>query len=413
MAGRAGRIVYAVGAVWLCLASGSAGIELRSSHDIAQASRGAGRFTDDPPGTVYTIRNGIYRLPEGLDALIWAKVGGTAEKKRRFVGESRNGVIIHGRATVTADHVEICNMTFDLRGYTPRGKRSFSTVSIVGASHVSVCRVDCLGNGDKGRRGGHIEVRAPNPESVPAQILVEDCFVEGFGIFAEKEGRLAHGIYIGEGRQVTVRNCEIRRNSGRGIQIFSHFPDARMLQEITIEGNLIHYNGKEKYTDGIVIGSVRSREGDVVSGVTIRDNVIHHNTFAGLRIATNSCEAIEVLNNTFWANSRSFRDGAGIWLDSRPADGAVVVKRSVFVEHRGALRSPRGSRPEASDNLVIGPVGDLEGGVSADRGALAPAAGRFSIDRGRAGEYGARGEFLRKEVSAGDADPSRINPVSE
>jgi len=175
-------------------------ILLSSADEVMAATRGEGRFAGLQPGTTFRIRNGVYTTPANIKALLWIRAGGTQDAPRRFIGESRDGVIIAGRATVAADHVELRNMTFDLTDYTPPDDGSFGTVTIVNARHVRVSSVTCTGAGTKGKRGGHVELYLPKGGRVPEGIVIEDCLLEKFGRFGESDGKLDHGVYISAGR---------------------------------------------------------------------------------------------------------------------------------------------------------------------------------------------------------------------
>lgn len=366
-------------------------VELDSSADLVDASRGRGRYAGLPSGTTFLIRDGIYQTPDEVRAVIWVRKGGTKESKRRFVGESRDGVKISGRATISADYVELANMTFDLRGFSPEEERSFSTVGIVDASHIIIRSLTCTGDGTKGRRGGHIEVRALTAESVPENIIIEDCLVEGFGRTKSPKGRLDHGIYLGEGRKIRVKGCEVRQNAGRGIQLFSHFADSGMLRDVLIEDNLVHHNGRERHTEGIVVGSVNSRAPDVIDHVVIRNNIIHSNAFAGIRLNTSSCTGLEISGNTFWNNAADHESGSEFFLEEYDNDSPISVSRNVFVTRTRALTIRGGQfRIDSADNVVDGDPGDLLNAARMNGVLKDPDRGDFTVTLPGRKDVGAR-----------------------
>ena len=378
----------------LCIAVASASaatIEVSTSQDLIDASRGKGRFAACAPGTTFLIKNGTYRTPAKIQTLMCVKKGGEPDNPRIFRGESRAGVIIYGRATITADHVNLENMTFDLRGFTPEKDHSFSTISMVSASDLHISHITCTGDGTKGRRGGHIEIRASDPQRVPEKIEIDNCLVEGFGERGDAEDKLAHGIYLGEGRKVTIKQCVARNNTGRGIQLFSHFPDAGMIEQVLIEGNRIHHNGRQPYTDGLVISAVASGNPDVLSGIIVRHNIIFRNTFSGIRIKTQAIKNLRIENNTFYQNATGFPAGGELFFDTGADQVAMTVQRNIFVSPRPAVQSWRRLDDlTARDNLVEGMPGRLKKTVSLKNILTDPEKEDFSVAMDQYQGYGAQ-----------------------
>src|SRR5262249_8267112 len=101
-------------------------VDLARLQDLEDASRGEGAYATDPPETCYLIKNGT--SVEGSSPVLWVKKGGSKRAARRFVGESRAGVVIRGRANIAAgsDHIVIENLTFDLTDFPKKG--SFNTM---------------------------------------------------------------------------------------------------------------------------------------------------------------------------------------------------------------------------------------------------------------------------------------------
>jgi len=364
----------------LSLMGGEVPVVLSTVPQLMAASRGEGVYATLPPGTTFLIKNGIYKTPPHLQAVIWVKKGGTPEAKRRFIGESRDGVMIHGRGTISADHVEFSEMTFDLRGFTPEEGRSFDTMTISGSKDVRIHHVTFTGDGSKGKMGGHIGVSYSADKRIPTDILIEDCLIEGFGRRSLPEGKLDHGVYLSEVNGAVIRNCEIRKNSGRGIQLYAHTDTPDLLTDIVIEKNLIHDNGVEAYTEGIVIGSVASRRTDVIGAVRISNNIIYHNAFSGIRLNASSCAGLIIRNNTFWHNSKRHARGAEIFIDTGSQAVPLRIEKNVFSTLKPALKADRTLKElTQKDNLVEGNPGRLTQAITGKKILSDPEHGDFSV----------------------------------
>src|SRR5262245_33447649 len=104
--------------------AGATQVEISDVDDLEAAARGEGAFADDPPDVCYFVHDGTYASSSNV--LLWIMSGGDAGAPRRFVGQSRDGVVINARSTIEAQHVVVENMTFDLTGYEHSG--SFNTI---------------------------------------------------------------------------------------------------------------------------------------------------------------------------------------------------------------------------------------------------------------------------------------------
>lgn len=336
-------------------------VYLETVRQIMDATRGRGDYAEAPPGTTFVIRNGTYQTPAGLKVMMWILRGGEPGAPRRFVGESRDGVVIVGRATVQSDHVELENMTFTLVDFEVEPRASFSTVTVVSARDVRIAGLNCIGTGDKGRRGGHIEVMRHGTDPIPEDILIEDCLVDRFGRRADPEGRLDHGIYISSGDTVVVRGCEVRRSSGRGIQLYIHENSGNTISNVIIEDNVIHHNGRLPFTDGIVVATGRTAGLGDLRNVVIRNNLFYRNAFSGIRLNTDFSQEVVVENNTFWRNSRGHARGAEVVIDRGGRGRDTRFTRNVFVPGTVAVSGIRfGTHVVFENNLVDGRPGELD-----------------------------------------------------
>lgn len=96
---------------------------------LASASRGEDAYVGDAPSTWYYIHDGVYAQSGTLMFMTKGGVPGGAH--RYFVGQSRAGVVIHGRAAIddAVGDITLQNLTFDLTGYSE--SKSFNTLTIL------------------------------------------------------------------------------------------------------------------------------------------------------------------------------------------------------------------------------------------------------------------------------------------
>jgi hypothetical protein len=362
-------------------------VELARLQDLEDASRGEGAYASDPPETCYLIKNGTY--VEGGSPVLWVKKGGSKRAARRFVGESRAGVVIRGRANLDAgsDHVVLENLTFDLTGFNKKG--SFNTIDI-GASDVTVSHVTATGDCATGAKGGHIEVNGGS------NVLVDSCLVEKFGRCGPS-GHEDHGIYLASGTGITIRNSVIRGNASRGILFNTQQGSYGKLKNVVIERNRIHDNGHAEYEDGIAINM---QETGNVDDVTIRNNLIYGNYYSGIRFVGTVTSGFDVHHNTFHANGVEAKGhgGSNLNLDDAGCGAHTVVTRNIFAGASPMLNdcydaSSRGF--SVKDNLLFGAPATTGGAacigatVRADPRFVNAASGDFHPTSAAAAGYGA------------------------
>src|SRR5262249_48501939 len=203
-------------------------------------------YAADAPNTCYVIANGTYQQSGGTLPMYFLK-GGAGAGVRYFIGASRQGVVIRGRASIEdgVGNLVIANLTFDLTGYSQSG--SFSTLTVGQAANVTVSQVTFTGDCATGLNGGHIETDGVNG------LLVDAVLVEKFG-HCGGGGHQDHGIYLSSGTNITIRNSIIRSNSSRGIQMYT----SGTLDKISVLGNWIYANDHWDYEAGIIVNAFDS-----------------------------------------------------------------------------------------------------------------------------------------------------------
>jgi hypothetical protein len=300
-------------------------VDITDMTQLASAARGQDAYTNDAPATCYFIHDGDYMTTGAVFYVLKGGVPGGA--RRYFVGESRTGVVIHGRGTIEdgVSDVTVSNMTFDLIGYTQSG--SFNTLGI-GSSmtgmgkNITIDHVTFTGDCATGANGGHIEVVSGDG------VLVEACIIEKFGRCGPM-GHQDHGVYLANGKNLTFRNNLIRGNSSRGIQMFTNGGAYGTLDGLLVECNRIYQNGHADYEDGIVINS--SGTGPITS-VTIQRNVIDHNYYSGIRFVGGVEKTVVVDKNTFDGNGAGSMSASRseINIDSAGGGAGTSIASNVF-----------------------------------------------------------------------------------
>jgi hypothetical protein len=242
---------------------------------------------------------------------------------------------------------------------------------------------DCL----TGSAGGHVEVDGSS------DVVVEDCLIEKFG-HCGPSGHLDHGVYLGSGDTIVIRNNEIRGNASRGIQLNTNGGSFGTLSAITLERNRIHDNGHADYEDGIVMNATGT---GAISSVTVQHNLIYGNYYSGLRFVGDQYTAITVTKNTFYRNGLS-STGNGrseVNLDDVGSGANTTVSRNILVAGNKVLNDCYDSQPRAfllTDNVVQGTVlsaSCVTASVTADPMFVAPGTFDFHPQNAAVGSSGA------------------------
>jgi parallel beta-helix repeat protein len=126
-------------------------------------------------------------------------------------------------------------------------------------------------------------------------VLIEDNLIEKFGQ-CQGDGHLDHGVYLGSGSDITIRNNLVRGNSSRGIQLNTEGGAFGTLSGILIERNRITGNGHRDYEDGIVVNGAGA---GAISNLVVRRNLIYRNYYAGIRFVGDAISGITIEYNTF------------------------------------------------------------------------------------------------------------------
>ncbi len=274
-------------------------VVITTATQLASAARGEGAYASDVPATCYLIKNGTYAM---TGVVFYVLRGGDSDGARRhFVGESRQGVVIHGRGNVEdgVSNVTITNLTFDLTGYSASG--AFNTLNLGDGANVTIDHVTFTGDCNTGLQGGHIETNHTT------NVLVDSCLVEKFG-HCGGGGHEDHGIYLASGSRITIRNSVVSGNSSRGIQMYTQQGQYGTLDQVRVERCRITGNGHADYEDGIVINASGT---GTITQVTITRSLVYRNFYSGIRFVGGAEGSVLVDHSTFDSN------GAGSTSASR------------------------------------------------------------------------------------------------
>lgn len=303
--------------------AGSTRIDLHTAAELAAAARG-----ETALGTCYFLHDGVYQQV-GTSPVMYIKQGGRPGAPVVWVGESRAGVVIRGRASLDpgVDHVVLRNLTFDLSGYSQSG--SFNTISILASTDVVVSHVNLTGDCQTGLRGGAIEVDGGT------DITIADNLIERFGQ-CNGDGHLDHGVYLGSGARITVRNNLIRENSSRGIQLNTEGGQFGTLTDVAIDHNRITGNGHRDYEDGIVLNGSGT---GTIERVTIARNVIDGNRYSGIRFVGDVVRSVTIDHNTFVGNGGASTASDRSELNLDEGTPQVTATRNLFVPARTVVNT--------------------------------------------------------------------------
>jgi hypothetical protein len=330
--------------------SGATRVDITTVAEMEDASRGDAHTE----GTCFFVHDGVY-TQRGSTLPLYFLRGGSASAPIVWVGESRTGVVIHGRATFEAGGIVLSNMTFDLTSYAQTG--AFNTITVL-ADDVTISHVTLTGDCATGLRGGHIEV-----DGDAGGTLIEACIIERFGQCAG-DGHLDHGIYLASGHDITIRNDVIRENSSRGIQLNTEDGAFGTLTTVTIERNRIYENGHRDYEDGIVMNG--SGTGDI-TGVTIRENLFYRNYYAGVRFTGDVITGVVIEHNTFVDDGATTSAPGRSEINLDEGTPMATVSGNIFVPERTVVNVCDGALV-VSDDVVLGDASGacVSGTIAAD-----------------------------------------------
>jgi len=367
---------------------GSKRVDITTLDQMESASRGE----SDADATCFFVHDGTY-TQAGSTLPLYFMRGGTPNAPVVWVGESRSGVVIAGRATfeIGADHMQLSNMTLDISGVTQTG--SYDTITVL-ASDITLSHLTLTGDCAHGSKGGHVEVPGLDDPNAPTQdhVVIDSCLIEKFGHCSDN-GSLDHGIYLSSGNDIIVRNSVIVGNSSRGIQIYTHYEDSSLtLTNLLIERNLIEANGHGDYQDGMVVnGNVDANFTGPIDGVTIKNNVFWQNYYSGIRFVGNAVKNVEVSHNTFVGNGAGSTSKSRSELNLDEGTPIVTASKNVFVPANAVVNACADGLV-VSDNFVSSDAPDascVTGSVQGDPGFVDEAHGDFHARSPLANGYGA------------------------
>jgi hypothetical protein len=363
-------------------------IDVTTLSDLQSATRGDGSHSSDPADACYLIHDAVY-IQQGSTLPFYVVTGGVSSSRPRiFLGQSRAGTVIRGRGAIAdgVSHVVVQNLTFDLNGYAQSG--SFNTLDLPNVDDILVSHVTFTGDCQTGANGGHIEFFGAK------NTVVDSCLLEKFGRCGPN-GHQEHGIYISSGTNLTIRNCEIRGNASRGIQLYTAQGQSGTIDGVVIANNRIHDNGHADYEDGIAFNGSGT---GTVSNVTVEHNLIYANYYSGIRTVDAAYTNVIVRKNTFYRNgmlSSAAGRGEIVLDDSSAGQNETFTSNILFAGTQVINICPAatGRNYRLTDNVVQGTVPGgascMTGNVVLDPLFLDPGAADFHTSNAAAAAYGA------------------------
>jgi parallel beta-helix repeat protein len=126
---------------------------------------------------------------------------------------------------------------------------------------------------------------------------------------------LDHGMYIHQGRNVTISNNTVSGTTGYGLHVYEEAPGSSGIHDVVIENNVV--SGSEQRAGIIVAGPVP------ISGITIRNNLLLDNS--GYGIVIRKGDGIAIVNNTVAGN------GGGAIAFNGSTSSNVTVQNNILV----------------------------------------------------------------------------------
>ncbi len=217
----------------------------------------------------------------------------------------------------------------------------------IGSHHIIVDGfiLDAVGGHDGIRSGNdshHIRILNSEIKNTPNQGIVTNTGssnLEFINLRVHDNGtnEFDHGFYLSTGHHL-VKNCEIYRNQGKGVQIFSQSGQAPSYNLII--GNLIHENGQSGRGAGIIVAGKGTTENRIINNVVWGE--------VGQGIVELDASNTKIYNNTVYACKRG-----GIIVDSR-ADFTTVINNIVY-NNGPSNFVPNGTSIVHSNNLSTNP----------------------------------------------------------
>jgi hypothetical protein len=295
-------------------------VVIQTADELASAARGEDAYANDAPATCYFLENGDYTQSGVVFYVL--KGGEPGGTRRLFIGESRQGVVIHGRGNVEdgVSDVTMANLTFDLTGYSASG--AFNTLNLSNGRNISVDHVTFTGDCNTGLMGGHIETNGTT------NVLVDSCLIEKFG-HCGGGGHEDHGIYLASGSHITIRNSVVSGNSSRGIQMYTASGAYGTLDTVVVERSRITGNGHADYEDGVVINAAGT---GTIKNVTLSRDIFDHNYYSGIRFVGGVESGVLVDHSTFDSNGAGSTSASRseINIDSAGGGAGTTTKALLF-----------------------------------------------------------------------------------
>ena len=140
------------------------------------------------------------------------------------------------------------------------------------------------------------------------------------------QGTQGHCFYISKGRRIEIIANVATGATGYGLHVFDEQRSAddgqRVIADVLIEDNVL--SSSLERSGLIVEMDDQGHQGNLVTGVTIRDNLFTGNNFAGIAIGANVRNVL-IAHNTFVGNGRQ-----GITIYDDPTIDGVTIRGNLL-----------------------------------------------------------------------------------
>jgi parallel beta-helix repeat protein len=284
------------------------------------------------PGDTVNLRAGTYT--ESCD--LRGDHGEGGADGRWWILQSYNDeeVTVNGTLGMyMVDYVRIQNLTVT--------NGNIGMKSWVSGSETANSNVQILNNTIKG------------PQRPYAMIGVHgsDHLVEGNKIIVTGGGnKLDHGIYVMSGSNYTIKNNYVSGAAGYGIHIYDETKNnhSGVIENVVVEGNVVTGT---RIRDAIIIAT--GNIGAIARNITVKNNIIYGNSYAGIEIRT-AVENIMIYNNTIHGNGESanaIEIAVCCWATGDI--NGLYIKNNIISHGSGGYHIARDNAYNTFENVVI------------------------------------------------------------
>src|ERR1041385_6005995 len=275
------------------------------------------------PGDVVIAGDGVYT---GGPIILEIRRSGTAANPIVFKAENPGGAVLDGRDNGAEIGIEISGSYVRVEGFEVRGTRHYG-IEAYGGSNVTVARnhVHDVGHYCTSTSNGIVGINAYVPN-----LLIEQNVVHDIGRWADGENGCStgnqywqnhdHGIYHGQGDNVTIRN-NVFYNFTRGWAIQRYDGAGTVVSNLQIVNNT--FAGANPNKDGQIIIATGVRR------LVIANNIFYQPRTAGIWFDTGLVTGV-VANNLTYGGSVTTGSTSGLTLAGNLTGNPLFMNAGSF-----------------------------------------------------------------------------------